>query len=259
MSDRAGIILAGGSGTRLRPLTNIVSKQLLPVYDKPMVFYPLTTMLNAGINDIIVIVDCSSSLMDFRSVLGYGEKFGVKLDYAIQVQPNGIAEAYVLVDQWLNGRSSMLILGDNIFIDNISDSPHDTNFVNLCKVADPCSYGVAKFGEYRVLDRIIEKPVDPPSPWAVTGAYFLDGDAPKYARGLKKSDRHEFEITDLLNAYIKDDRKMICYNKLHRPWFDCGTFDRLLDASNYIAAAQRRTGEDIGNPFNTKLAKSVFS
>lgn len=243
--DRAGIILAGGLGTRLSPCTDVVSKQLLPVYDKPMIFYPLSKMIEAGIKDIMIIVRSQTNLELFRDLLDLNVPKGISICYMVQDDPvGGIAQAYMIADDWLDGRASMLLLGDNIFIDRLDNAPAP-NFVNICKVANPCDYGVAAFGADRTLKYIIEKPIYPPSDWAVAGAYFFDHDAPKFAWELTRGSRGQHEIADLINLYIS--KKHVCYNRLRQAWFDCGTPDRLLEAANFIQAWQNRTGDQIGS------------
>jgi len=244
LKDRAGIILAGGLGTRLTPCTDVISKHLLPVYDKPTILYPISTMVTAGIKDIMVITNGQRSLELTRDLLDMQVRDDVRIFYTIQDDPTGgIAQAYTIADNWLHGRPSTLLLGDNIFIDNVGNPPAP-NSLNICKVADPSDYGVVSFGEYRVIDFVVEKPLQPPSQWAVTGAYHFDADAPAYARELEKGSRGQYEITDLINLYIK--RKHVTYNRIHQAWFDCGTPDRMLEAANFIQAWQSRTGDLIG-------------
>lgn len=246
-SDRAGIILAGGLGTRLSPCTDVTPKHLLPVYDKPMIMYPVSTMVSTGVHDIMIICSTQRNLELTRDLLDMQVRDEVKISYIVQAQPEGLAQAYTIADDWLDGRSSMMLLGDNIFIDTISNSPLVPNFLNITKVADPTEYGVVEFGEDRKIKSVVEKPFNPPSQWVVTGAYFFDHEAPKFASKLKKSSRGQYEITDLINLYIK--RKHVCYNRLYRGWFDCGTPDRLVEASSFVQAYQKRTGNIIGGYF----------
>ncbi len=244
ISDRAGIILAGGLGTRLSPCTDVIPKHLLPVYDKPMIMYPVSTMVSAGVHDIMIICSSQRNLELTRDLLDMQVRDEVKISYIVQANPDGLSQAYTIADDWLNGRPSMMLLGDNIFIDTISDSRFAPNFLNITKVADPTEYGVVEFGEDRIIKSVVEKPFNPPSQWVVTGAYFFDHDAPKFASELKKSMRGQYEITDLINLYI--ERKHVCHNRLHRGWFDCGTPDRLVEAASFIQAWQKRTGDLIG-------------
>ena len=235
--------MAGGLGTRLSPCTDVISKQLLPVYDKPMIFYSLSTMLKAGVKDIFIITSSQTNLELMRDLISSHIPDDVSVCYAIQDEPDGIARAYVIAEDWLAGRSSLLLLGDNIFIDRLDFTPAP-NFVNICKVSNPCDYGVVSFGDNRVINHVIEKPFNPPSQWAVTGAYFFDGDTPLFVRDLEKGSRGQYEITDLINLYIQ--RKHVCYSRLRQAWFDCGTPDRLLEAANFVQAWQTRTGDLIG-------------
>jgi glucose-1-phosphate thymidylyltransferase len=246
-----GIILAGGSGTRLYPLTLAASKQLLPVYDKPMAYYPLSTLMLAGIRDILVIttpLDAPS----FKRLLGDGSGFGVRLSYAEQASPDGLAQAFVIGEDFIDGESCAMALGDNIFYgsgfseklraaaDNAERNRRATVFGYY--VEDPRRFGVAELDENGRVVSLEEKPGEPKSNWAVTGLYFYDGRAPRYAKAQKPSARGELEITDLNKAYL--ERGELDAQLLGRgfAWFDTGTADSLLDAANFARMMERRRG-----------------
>ncbi len=250
---KKGIILAGGKATRLYPTTKVITKQLLPIYDKPMIFYALTTLMQLKIRDIAIIVSPDQKI-NFEKILGNGNQWGINLFYIIQKYPEGIAQAYILAEDFIGQSSSALILGDNIFYGN------DLNFVNqyksnnsfkskifLYRVSDPNRYGLAKF-KNKKLEKIYEKPKKIYSNFAVTGLYFFDNQAAKYAKTLKKSLRGELEISSLINIYIK--KKLINFQILEKEitWLDTGTYSSMLDASNFVKAVQKRQGIKIGNP-----------
>lgn len=249
---RKGIILAGGTGSRLFPITRSVNKQLLPVYDKPMIYYPLATLMKAGIREILIIVGSDLSLTLFSNLLGDGSQFGVKLSYTIQESPNGIAEAFIIGEKFLNGDGAALALGDNIFHSYILDlllEKHSVmrNAVFGCKVAEPSAYGVAYLDKHGYLINIEEKPKNPKSNWAVPGLYFYDETVVEVAKKLLPSARGELEITDLSQEYIPGGE--LQFHTLDDAfWFDCGTHDSLLEASQFVQAVQVRTGEKIGDP-----------
>jgi glucose-1-phosphate thymidylyltransferase len=252
--SRKGIILAGGSGTRLYPLTRVVSKQLLPVYDKPMIFYPLATLMQADIREIMIITTPHEQAM-FRQLLGDGRDWGLRLEYAAQPEPEGLAQALIIADEFLQGDPSCLILGDNIFHGGgLSDvliraaGRFEGATVFGYWVRDPERYGVVEFdSEYRVLS-IEEKPENPRSHYAVTGLYFYDGRASAFARSLKPSRRGELEITDLNRLYLEDNSLSV--ERLGRgyAWLDTGTHESLQQAANFIETIESRQGLKIACP-----------
>lgn len=254
MKKRKGIILAGGLGTRLHPLTIGVSKQLLPIYDKPMIYYSLSVLMLAGIKEIIVITN-PEYLSQFKRLLGNGSKWGLKFEFIAQPSPDGISQAYILAEDFLNGSPSALILGDNIFYGNslikILESANDRRqggSVFAYQVSDPQNYGVVYFDDEGNAKKIVEKPDKPSSNYAVTGLYFLDEKASALAKSIQPSNRGELEIVDLLNLYLLE--KSLSVQKMGRgyAWLDTGTYENLLDAGNFIKTLQKRTGIQIGSP-----------
>ncbi|HCK04119.1 MAG TPA: glucose-1-phosphate thymidylyltransferase [Methylophilaceae bacterium] len=251
MSNRKGIILAGGTGSRLYPATIGISKQLLPIYDKPMIYYPLSTLMSAGINDIVVILR-KEDFASFSLVLGDGSQWGISISYIFQPSPDGLAQAYILAENFLAGSASAMILGDNIFYGHRFGK--DLTKISLktdikifgYQVADPSSYGVACFDSLGRVSAIEEKPVNPQSSYAVTGLYFLDESASHRAKDVMPSARGELEITSLLEMYINDD--LLTIKKLGKgfAWLDTGTHENLLDSANFIRSLQIRQGTQIG-------------
>jgi glucose-1-phosphate thymidylyltransferase len=246
--ERKGIILAGGSGTRLYPATSVISKQLLPVYDKPMVYYPLSTLMLAGIRETLII-STPEDTPRFRDLLGDGNQFGLKLEYATQTAPNGLAEALIIAEEFLAGAPSALILGDNIFYGNSlqavlrdATSSQDQSSVFAYRVADPERYGVVAYDDDSRAISIEEKPQNPKSKYAITGLYFYDGHAPEYAKQLKPSGRGELEITDLNNIYL--ERGNLNVVRLNRgfAWLDTGTHDSLVEAHQFVQTVEKRQG-----------------
>ena len=248
VKPRKGIILAGGSGTRLHPITLSLSKQLLPVYDKPMIYYPLTTLMLAGIKEFLIITTPRDAAA-FRDLLGTGEQWGLVIDYVVQDQPNGIAQALVLGEKFLDGASSALILGDNIFYGaNLSELLQTASkrgsgaTVFGYSVQDPERYGVVQFGADGKPVELWEKPAKPPSNIAVTGIYFYDERASQFAKNLAPSPRGELEITDLNRAYLKIDALHVERLGRGTAWLDTGTHNSLLDAGVFVRIVEERQG-----------------
>ena len=254
LGTRKGIILAGGTGSRLSPLTNAVSKQLMPVYDKPMIYYPLSTLLLAGINEILII--CSPCFLDlFRNLLGDGSQWGIKIQYKCQKQPDGIAQALILGEEFLNGSPLCLILGDNLFYgDNLSSKLKEVNSARekgtlfAYQVNDPCRYGIIEFNEELTVISIEEKPINPKSNFAVTGIYFYENSVINIAKNLKPSQRGELEITDINKALLNEGRLKVRLLKRGMAWLDTGTIESLHDAGTFIKTIETRQGLKIGCP-----------
>ena len=254
MTERKGIILAGGSGTRLYPLTIGVSKQLLPVYDKPMIYYPLTVLMLAGIREILII-STPDDLPQYKRVLGDGSQWGITLSYTEQQSPDGLAQAFILAEDFLDGAPSALILGDNIFFGHglpdilaAADDKQMGATVFGYHVNDPERYGVVGFDKIGNVNSIIEKPERPASNYAITGLYFVDGTAPERAKKVKPSKRGELEITSLLESYLKEN--YLTVEKMGRgfAWLDTGTHGSLLDAGNFVRTLTERQGLQVGSP-----------
>lgn len=262
---RKGIILAGGSGTRLYPITIGVSKQLLPVYDKPMIYYPLSVLMLAGIREIAVITTPQDQ-DQFQRTLGDGSQWGLALTYITQPSPDGLAQAYLLAEDFLAGAPSALVLGDNIFFGHglpellASADARDTGgTVFGYRVADPERYGVVAFDAAGQVSQIIEKPEVPPSPYAVTGLYFLDGSAPERAKAVQPSPRGELEIVTLLEMYLAEG--LLSVEQMGRgfAWLDTGTHGSLLDAGNFVRTLTERQGQQVGSPEEIAYAKGWIS
>ncbi len=254
MEKRKGILLAGGSGTRLYPITMGVSKQLLPIYDKPMVYYPLSVLMLAGIQEIAVITTPEDQ-EQFQRLLGDGSQWNIQLTYIEQPSPDGLAQAFILAEDFLDGAPSAMVLGDNIFyghgmreaLAEADASPKGASVFGY-HVADPERYGVVDFDADGTVKSIIEKPEKPASNYAVTGLYFVDETAPARAKQVKPSLRGELEITTLLESYLKDDDLNL--QKMGRgfAWLDTGTHGSLLDAGNFVRTLEKRQGLQIGCP-----------
>ena len=249
---RKGIILAGGSGTRLYPITTGVSKQLLPIYDKPMVYYPLSVLMLAGIREIAVITTPHDQ-DQFRRTLEDGSQWGLDLTYITQPSPDGLAQAYLLARDFLDGAPSAMVLGDNIFFghglpDLMGAVPEAGATVFGYHVADPQRYGVVGFDADGTVKQIVEKPDRPPSNYAVTGLYFLDGSAPERAARVRPSDRGELEITTLLEDYLHDGALSVQRMGRGYAWLDTGTHASLLDAGNFVRTLTERQGLQSGCP-----------
>jgi glucose-1-phosphate thymidylyltransferase len=251
-----GIVLAGGSGTRLYPLTLATSKQLIPVYDKPMIYYPISTLMLAGITEILVIVN-PHERMQFERLLGDGSQWGISLSYAEQDAPRGLADAFVVGEKFIDNQPVALILGDNIFygtglgtaLSEIDGSSGAT--VLAYRVSNPSDYGVIEFDSTSNTPRVLgieEKPLNPKSSWVVPGLYFYDGQVSEMAKTLSPSERGEIEITDLNNLYLKAGKLNVMRLERGTAWLDTGSFETLIEAGEYVRIVERRQGTKIGCP-----------
>ncbi len=250
---RKGIILAGGNGTRLAPVTSVISKQLMPVFDKPMIYYPLSTLMISGIKDILIITKADQIHL-FKNLLGNGNHLGIKISYAIQEKPNGLAEAFIIGEKFIGNESCALILGDNIFYGhNIQEVLKKNCLSNLntifaYRVADPERYGVVSFGIDKKPNLIEEKPKNPKSNYAVTGLYFYENNVIEIAKKLKPSSRGELEITDINQSYMMNDNLNVQIFERGIAWLDTGTHESMNDASNFIETLEKRQGLKISCP-----------
>lgn len=252
-----GIILAGGSGTRLYPLTTVTSKQLLPIYDKPMVYYPLSTLMLAGINDILII-STPNDLPNFKRLLGDGSRFGIKLTYKEQPSPDGLAQAFILAEEFIGDDCCAMVLGDNIFygaglgviLDTAKRNAEENHRATVFgyHVEDPERFGIVEFDKTGKVLSVEEKPEKPKSPWAITGLYFYDNRCVGYAKNQKPSARGELEITDLNRVYLENGELDVKLLGRGYAWLDTGTMDSLIDAGDFVRTIQNQQGIRISAP-----------
>lgn len=248
-----GIILAGGSGTRLYPITKAISKQLMPIYDKPMVYYPLTTLMQAGIKDILIITTPDDQA-GFKRALGDGSDWGISLSYAVQPSPDGLAQAFIIGEEFIGDDKVALVLGDNIFYGNELDASlqqctdPDGGIVFAYSVSDPERYGVVEFDDHMQAVSIEEKPTQPKSNYAVVGLYFYDNDVIEIAKNVQPSERGELEITAVNEEYLRRGKLKVTTLADGDVWLDTGTIDSLSDATDFVRVLQNRTGQIIGSP-----------
>lgn len=259
-----GIILAGGSGTRLYPITKAISKQLMPIYDKPMVYYPLTTLMSAGIKDILIITTPEDQ-WQFQRLLGDGSEWGITLSYEVQPSPDGLAQAFIIGEEFIGDDKVALVLGDNIFhgnrlnesLKNCTDP--DGGIVFAYQVSDPERYGVVEFDDNMQALSIEEKPATPKSDYAVVGLYFYDNDVVEIAKNIQPSDRGELEITAVNEEYLRRGKLAVTLLDDGDVWLDTGTIDSMIEATDYVHVIQKRTGQIIGSPEKIALQENFIT
>lgn len=259
-----GIILAGGSGSRLWPITKGISKQLMPIYDKPMIYYPLTTLMSAGIRDILIITTPEHQ-DQFVSLLGDGSQWGISLSYKVQPSPDGLAQAFIIGEEFIGDDKVALVLGDNIFHGNELDESLKTcvdptgGIVFAYEVSDPERYGVVEFDDNNQAISIEEKPAEPKSNYAVVGLYFYDNDVVEIAKSVQPSERGELEITSINEEYLRRGKLKVTTLDTGDVWLDTGTIDSMTDASDYVRVLQKRTGQIIGSPESVAYSEGFIT